>query len=111
LNEANVCFDTEISDEEMDSDGVDEVPARPAKLKPPEDVATDDDEEDDEDGDEEEGIFQVEKVIDHKFQGKKQELLYQIVWKGYPSEDDYTWEPLENLLATRRYLSRIRARC
>lgn len=96
LNEAN--GDTEVSDGEMDSDGPDEVPSRapiPSKATE-EEVEDDDDDDDDEEGEE----YRVEKVLGHKFVGKKNEILYEIKWLGYEKKSDHTWEPIENLSAS-----------
>ncbi|KAK8846177.1 M-phase phosphoprotein 8 [Tritrichomonas musculus] len=43
----------------------------------------------------EEDIYEVEEVLDHrKYKGID---LYLIHWKGFDTEFDHTWEPLENL--------------
>lgn len=103
--------DDEMEDEIDDVDIPDEVPARkvtkataattPAKKgrKPkaaepePEEEEEEDGDEDDEEGEDE---YQVEKILAHDFSDKGV-VLYRIMWLGYPKEEDYTWEPVENL--------------
>ncbi|KAL1997518.1 hypothetical protein VTN49DRAFT_49 [Thermomyces lanuginosus] len=45
---------------------------------------------------EEEGIFVVEKILDHEYQ-RNGTLLLHVKWKGYDDSEN-TWEPEENLL-------------
>ena len=40
--------------------------------------------------------FEVEKILD-KRAGKNGRPEYKILWKGYPDEEDCTWEPVGNL--------------
>ena len=78
----------------MESDGIDEVPAKgkvPSKADIVEDV--DDEEEDDDDEPDE---FRVEKIVKHDF-GEDGQPIYQIKWLGYEKISDRTWEPRENL--------------
>lgn len=79
--------------ESSESDGVDEIPAKPAILKDatPNEAAG---EEDEEGSDEEQ--FVVEAIVDHEFD-KKGKLKYLVRWAGFPKEEDMTWEPLSNL--------------
>ena len=52
------------------------------------DSGNDDDEEDEDE-------YQVEKILNHKFERNK--LKYQVKWLGYEDEADWTWEPADNL--------------
>ena len=40
-------------------------------------------------------VFEVEKIIDKRRQGKKVEYL--VVWKGYPDPSEHTWQNLTSL--------------
>jgi hypothetical protein len=40
-------------------------------------------------------LYDVKRILDKKKQGGK--WKYLVEWIGYPNEDDYTWEPLDNL--------------
>ncbi|GAA5832506.1 hypothetical protein JCM11251_001351 [Rhodosporidiobolus azoricus] len=50
----------------------------------------------------EEEEYEVEKILDHKREGKskKSELKYRVKWKGYDNEADHTWEPESNVVDT-----------
>ncbi|ERS96523.1 hypothetical protein HMPREF1624_06727 [Sporothrix schenckii ATCC 58251] len=51
-----------------------------------------DEDEDDEDGDE----YEVQQIIDHMLD-ENEEPRFRVVWKGYESPSDHTWEPEDNL--------------
>jgi hypothetical protein len=36
-----------------------------------------------------------------------QGMLYLIKWKGYPKEEDFTWEPLQHLLAVKELVEQF----
>jgi hypothetical protein len=56
-------------------------------------------EEKEEESEEETGpSFEVDKILDHKYDSRKKKLFLLIKWKGY-SEEDNTWEPLSNMLS------------
>jgi chromobox protein 1 len=82
-----------VSDDEMDSDGIEEVPAKakiPTKAEPV--VEAEEEDDDEEDIDE----YRVEKILKHDF-GEEGVVIYHIKWLGYDKKADLTWEPLENL--------------
>ena len=39
----------------------------------------------------------VKKIIDKKKE-KNNKIYYRVIWKGYPKEKDYTWEPKSELI-------------
>merc|ERR1712029_915759 len=45
---------------------------------------------------EEEGEWEVEEIVDYKYDKRKKEGLYLVKWLGWGSESN-TWEPEENL--------------
>ncbi|KAJ5467209.1 hypothetical protein N7475_004961 [Penicillium sp. IBT 31633x] len=62
------------------------------------DAAKDDEEEDeDESGDEAEGVYVVEKIVDHDWLDDGT-LKLLVKWKGYESVSDRTWEEEEGLM-------------
>ena len=90
-----------LTDDEAESDGPDEIPAKGGKLptrtpaKIPEgDVVDEADEDEDEDEDGEE--YKVEGIEGHRF-ADDEVLEYRIKWLGYPKKVDQTWEPIGNL--------------
>lgn len=46
--------------------------------------------------DKEDNIFEIEKLLSHKFKGKDQQLYYLIRWKGTDKSED-SWIPECNL--------------
>ena len=84
-----------ISDDEMESDGPDTIPAKGKIPTKAEELAAQEDEEEDDDDDEPEE-FRVEKVLKHAY-AETGDLIYQIKWLGYEKKSDLTWEPTENL--------------
>jgi hypothetical protein len=68
-------------------DGTAAFPDRPTPLTRPPPVAVN------EDG---EGDWAVERILDHRRQGRRRTLQYLVHWKGYP-QYEATWEPVENL--------------
>ena len=42
--------------------------------------------------------YEVEKIVDHQYHGRKKALQYLLKWKGYP-ESDNTWEPADQIHA------------
>lgn len=89
-----------MSDEGSDSDGPDNVPAKgpiPTRAEELAAAAPEEDGEDDDEDDDEGEEYRVERVLNHKFVGKQNELLYEIKWLGYDKKSDHTWEPIENL--------------
>ena len=68
-------------------DGTDLFPNRPQPLTRPDPVAIEDS------GAPE---WEVERILDHKRQGKSKRVLYLVEWKGYPIHEA-TWEPIEHL--------------
>ena len=43
-----------------------------------------------------ESEFEVESILQHKFVGRKKEICYLVLWRGY-SRAESTWEPEEHL--------------
>ena len=85
-----------VSDDDMESDGIDEVPAKgKIPTKADEEMEEEDDEEDEDEPDE----YRVEKILKHDF-STDGVPLYQIKWLGYDKKSDLTWEPVENLCAS-----------
>jgi chromobox protein 1 len=94
-----------VSDDDMDSDGPDAVPAKgkiPTKAEEAAAAAEEEDDDDEEDGEE----FRVEKILKHDF-SPEGVTIYQIKWLGYEKKADLTWEPIENLCATYTPFSQI----
>ena len=88
-----------LSDDEMESDGPDAIPARGeipirGKAEETEEDVQEEDEEDDEEDDPDE--YRVEKILKHDF-SEEGVTIYQIKWLGYEKKSDLTWEPIENL--------------
>ncbi len=46
--------------------------------------------------DEDSEIYEVQAIINHKFEGRPRRLMFQVFWKGY-SVEEATWEPPESL--------------
>ena len=46
--------------------------------------------------DDEAEVYEVQAIINHKFEGRPRRLMFQVFWKGYPLEEA-TWEPPESL--------------
>lgn len=42
-----------------------------------------------------EEYYEVEEIINKKLTSNG--MMYLIKWKGYPSEKDFTWEPIQHL--------------
>ena len=68
-------------------DGSAAFPTRPAPLTRPEPIAQPNDGAPD---------WEVERILDHRRQGRHKVLQYLILWKGYPVHEA-TWEPVEQL--------------
>ncbi|KAF2716835.1 hypothetical protein K431DRAFT_169687 [Polychaeton citri CBS 116435] len=86
-----------ISDDESDGvDVPDAIPAKASKLDQTVDELDEDMNEDaDEDEEDPEDEYEIEKILDHKFD--KGAIAYKVKWLGYEDEKDQTWEPAENL--------------
>ena len=48
-------------------------------------------------------VFEVEKIVDHKYDFEKQALLLKIKWRGF-ADAFSTWEPVEHMLNYCRHL-------
>ena len=47
-------------------------------------------------------IYEVEKILNHRWNGRKKRFEWRIKWKGYPDATN-TWEPLENLVGASEF--------
>jgi hypothetical protein len=47
-----------------------------------------------------EAEYEVEAIINHRYQGRNRALQYLLKWKGYPDADN-TWEPADQVHAPR----------
>lgn len=48
------------------------------------------------------GIYEVEKILDHSYDGRTKKYSYYIKWKGYNELFHSTWEPESSLSGTAR---------
>ncbi|KAM3144209.1 hypothetical protein pb186bvf_003671 [Paramecium bursaria] len=49
-------------------------------------------------------LYEVEDIVDRRYDSTKKQYLYLIKWKGYPS-DQNTWEPKGHLSGCQPYLN------
>ena len=68
-------------------DGSATFPDRPIEVTRPEPVAIEDSGS---------PVFEVERILEHRRQGRNKRVHYLVRWKGYP-DHEATWEPIENL--------------
>ena len=56
------------------------------------------------------GEYSVDRIVDEHMCRSNSELEFQVVWRGYEHEDDWTWEPLEAVDDTEAYVKWLLAR-
>ena len=52
-------------------------------------------------------IYEVEKIINHRWNGRRKRFEWRVKWKGCPDADN-PWEPLENLVGASDLLKQYR---
>jgi hypothetical protein len=68
-------------------DGAAAFPSRPVEMTRLEPIAADDNGA---------PVFEVDRILDHRKFGRKKQIQYLVLWKGYP-QSEATWEPIEQL--------------
>ena len=54
-------------------------------------------------------IYEVEKILNHRWNGRRKRFEWRVKWVGYPDSEN-TWEPLENLVGAADLLKNYRAK-
>jgi hypothetical protein len=75
--------------------GINIIPSIPFYIEEESDSG-EETESDDESGDDDACLYTINKILTHRFEPNGT-VYFKVSWEGYPSEEDNTWEPYENI--------------